>query len=183
MEFYTDRLKLRRWSSSDGEGFAKINSDPKVMRYFPDEYSRERSDEMMRLCNMEIDERGFSFWAVDRKDTGELIGFVGLHNFIADLNFCPCVEIGWRLAHSQWGNGFATEAALKSIGLGFTEFGLDEIHSFTTLNNVRSRAVMERIGMINTNLDFLHPSVSEQSDLQKHCLYKITKDEWQFAHG
>jgi len=183
MEFETDRLFLRRWSDADSEVFASINADPQVMQHFPSVYSRERSDEMMQLCNSEIDKYGFSFWAVDRKDTGELIGFVGLHNFEADLNFCPCVEIGWRLARSQWGNGFASEAALLSLSLGFTKFGLSDIYSFTTLGNARSQAVMERIGMSDTSCNFMHPSVSPESGLQEHCLYKITKDEWQFKIG
>lgn len=178
MPIETKRLLLRRWSTSDSEAFARINSDPAVMRYFPALYTRERSDEMMRLCNAEIDLYGFSLWAVERKDTNDLIGFVGLHNFDDDLDFCPCVEIGWRLAQSQWGNGFATEAAKECLRLGFTEFDLESIYAFTTLGNKGSRAVMHKIGMFNTGRDFNHPKVPIESGLQRHCLYKISKVDW-----
>lgn len=175
MKIETDRLYLRSWSDSDSEAFYKINSDPNVMRYFPSVYTRGQSDEMMQLCNKEIEECGFSFWAAERKDSRELIGFIGLHNFEGDLDFCPCVEIGWRLAFSEWGKGFATEAAIKCIELGFSKFQLDTIYSFTTLNNLRSRAVMEKIGMIDSENNFDHPGVAIESDLRENCLYKISK--------
>jgi len=94
------------------------------------------------------------------------------------LNFCPCVEIGWRLARSQWGNGFATEAATAALVAGFTEFSLESIYSFTTINNSRSRGVMKKIGMKDTQRNFNHPSVSVESGLQEHCLYKLSKGDW-----
>ena len=178
MEFETDRLLLRGWTESDSEAFFEINADPSVMEYFPSVYSRERSDEMMQLCNAEIEQYGYSFWAVERKDTETLIGFVGLHNFDASLEFCPCVEIGWRLARLQWGNGFATEAASACLKFGFTKCNLDAIYSFATLANIRSRAVMKRIGMEDTRSHFYHPRVPAESGLQEHCLFKITKEIW-----
>lgn len=178
MELETHRLLLRSWTELDSEVFANINSDPAVMRYFPAVYSHERSDEMMQLCNTEIEQFGFSFWALERKDTGALIGFVGLHNFNAELQFCPCVEIGWRLARSQWGNGFATEAARQCLKLGFCDFNIESIYAFTTLENMRSRAVMSKIGMVDTGDNFEHPNVPAESGLQDHCLYKISKTEW-----
>ncbi len=178
MEIETSRLLLRSWTESDSEAFAKINSDSTVMRYFPSVYSRDRSDEMMQLCNTEMERFGFSFWALERKDTGALIGLTGLHNFDAELQFCPCVEIGWRLARSQWGKGFATEAARESLMLGFSEFKIESIYAFTTLENMPSRAVMSKIGMVDTGDNFKHPNVPAESGLQDHCLYKITKTEW-----
>ncbi len=178
MKIATSRLSLRSWTESDSEEFAKINSDPAVMQYFPSVYSRERSDEMMQLCNQEIVQFGFSFWALERKDTGALIGFTGLHNFNAELHFCPCVEIGWRLARSQWGKGFATEAARESLRLAFLDFKIESIYAFTTLENMRSRAVMSKIGMADTGDNFKHPNVTAESGLQDHCLYKIAKSDW-----
>ena len=178
MSIETERLLLRKWTETDSEAFAKINTDPDVTRYFPAVYTRERSDEMMRLCNAEIDVYGFSFWAVERKDTNSLIGFVGLHNFDDELDFCPCVEVGWRLAQSEWGKGYATETAKESLRLGFTDFDLDVIYSFTTLSNMRSRTVMQKIGMVNTGNNFDYPRVPVESGLQEYCLYKISKKDW-----
>jgi len=107
--------------------------------------------------------------------TNLFIGFVGLNTYSADLPFCPCVEIGWRLAFDHWGNGFATEAAIKCLSLGFSKFGLEEIVSFTTLGNYRSQHVMTKIGMVNTGNNFMHPAVPAESGIQEHCLFHILK--------
>lgn len=167
----SERLVLRPWRDEDKPAFAAMNADLRVMEYFPALRTKEQSDSMVDECSVRLARDGFTFWAVERKDNNEFIGFVGLTKFSADLPFCPCVEIGWRLAYKQWGNGFATEAAKRSLSLGFNEFGLNEIVSFTTLANMRSRHVMEKIGMVNTNNNFLHPSVDAASGMQEHCLY------------
>lgn len=170
---HTERLTLRRWHESDKPLFAAMNADPKVMEFFPALCTRERSDEMVDQFNEQLDNVGFTFWALETRAGREFIGFVGLSVYQADLPFCPCVEIGWRIAFDQWGNGYATEAARECLTLGFTQFGLDEIVAFTTLANVRSRHVMEKIGMENTNNNFMHPSVPEATGMKEHCLYRI----------
>jgi len=174
--YQTQRLILRRWRESDKPAFAKLNADSRVMEFFPTIYTEERSNWMVDECNRRLDRDGFTFWAVERKDLNVFIGFVGLNTFEADLPFCPCVEIGWRLAFEHWGYGFATEAAKLCLSLGFIQFSLEEIVSFTTLKNMPSRQVMEKIGMVNTEKNFLHPSVDSKSGLQEHCLYHVIKD-------
>ena len=176
--YETDRLILRRWKDSDREPFARMNSDPKVMEFFSSYRSRQESDKLLDWCYSQIDVHGFSFWAIERKDSNQFIGFVGLSRFKLDLPFCPCVEIGWRLRPEYWGQGFATEAARKSLEVGFKQLALPEIVSFTPLNNQRSRNVMSKIGMTDSRENFLHPSETPESDLQVHCLYKITIDQW-----
>lgn len=175
-QYETDRLILRNWKDSDKEPFSLINSDPVVMEFFYRLLTREQSDNMIQLITERIVEDGFGFWAVERKDTGQFIGFVGINRFTAELPFCPCVEIGWRLAHGHWGQGFATEAALKSLDVGFNQHSLEEIVAFTTVKNKASRRVMEKIGMVDTKQNFFHPSVPADSHLQEHCLYKITRN-------
>lgn len=178
-QFYeTDRLILRNWVDSDNEIFAQINSDKMVMKYFHALRTREESDTMVNMIKTGIKKDGFGFWAVERKDTNQFIGFVGLNRFSMDLPFCPCVEIGWRLAKEHWGHGFATEAAMQSLSIGFDEIALAEIVAFTAVENVASRRVMEKIGMTNTIQNFLHPSVPNDSDLQEHCLYTMTSASW-----
>jgi len=172
----TERLILRPWRESDKPAFAKINADARVMEFFPDIYTQERSYGMVDKCNQRLARDGFTFWAAERKDSNAFIGFVGLTTFDSDLPFCPCVEIGWRLAYEHWGNGFATEAARFCLSLGFNQFSLPEIVSFTTLANTRSRHVMEKIGMVDTKNNFLHPAVDPQSGMQEHCLYHVTRD-------
>jgi RimJ/RimL family protein N-acetyltransferase len=177
-QYQTERLTLRPWQDQDKPAFAAMNADPRVMEFFPALRTREQSDAMVDECNRRLAWDGFTFWAVECRDTGEFIGFVGLNTFDLDLPFCPCVEIGWRLAFAHWGNGYATEAATACLSLAFKEFALTEVLSFTTLSNVRSRHVMEKIGMVNTNDNFLHPLVDASSGMQEHCLYRITRSGW-----
>jgi len=172
MNYETERLLIRPWQESDRDPFAKLNTDPRVMEYFPKFRTREESDSMIDLCNKSIAKDGFSFWAVDRKDSGEFIGFVGISRYEAELPFCPCVEIGWRLAHKHWGQGFATEAAKKCLAIGFEQFNLKEIVAFTAVVNKRSQRVMSKIGMTNTGHNFAYPSLADGHVLQEHCLYR-----------
>lgn len=148
IELETKRLRLRQWRLADRKFFAALNSDSRVMAFFPSLLTRADSDALADRCQSLIDERGWGLWAVEIKATQEFIGFVGLNTPSAKLPFSPCVEIGWRLAFHQWGKGFALEAAREALHFGFDGLGLQEIVSFTALNNIRSRAVMMRLGML-----------------------------------
>jgi len=178
IEFDTERLRLRQWRAADREPFAALNADPKVMEFFPALLTREQSDALADRCQSLIAERGWSFWAVEKKATAEFIGFVGLHNPGPDLPFSPCVEIGWRLAAKHWGKGFATEAAQGALRIGFETLGLLEIVSFTAVGNHKSRAVMERLGMLDTKETFDHPKIPLGHVLRKHCLYRLSRRQW-----
>ncbi|MBS0445480.1 MAG: GNAT family N-acetyltransferase [Proteobacteria bacterium] len=179
IEATTPRLRLRGWRDADRAPFAALNADPTVMEYFPAAISREASDAGIAAWQAQLDERGWSNWAVERRDSGEFIGFVGLSVPRRTLPCSPCVEIGWRLARAHWGHGFASEAARASLAIGFDTIGLAEIVSFTALDNRRSRAVMERIGMTNDPAeDFEHPGVPEGHALRLHCLYRLGRDAW-----
>ncbi len=176
IEFETERLRLRQWREADREPFAALNADPKVMEYFPALISREASDASIDAWQSQFAERGWSNWAVELLETGEFAGFVGLTIPRRVLPFSPCVEIGWRLGRAYWGRGFATEAAVDALRVGFEQIGLSEIVSFTAVSNSKSRAVMERIGMCNANEDFEHPGIPEGSPLRLHCLYRLTRE-------
>jgi len=171
----TARLRLRQWRDADRAPFAALNADPKVMEFFPALATREASDAMIDAHIARIAQGGFANWAVERLDTREFIGFVGLSVPKRDLPFMPCVEIGWRLAAAHWGRGFASEAARAALTLGFERFGLQEIVSFTAVENRRSRAVMERIGMRDAHQDFEHPAMPPGHWLRAHCLYRISR--------
>jgi RimJ/RimL family protein N-acetyltransferase len=178
IEFNTDRLRLRQWCVADREPFAALNADPKVMEFFPAPFDRAASDAMADRCQALIAERGWGFWAVELKQTSEFIGFVGLNIPSAELPFSPCVEIGWRLAFQYWGKGFASEAARRTLRVGFELLSLPEIVSFAAVRNVRSRAVMERLGMREAATTFEHPSVPKGSLLRVHCLYRLSREQW-----
>lgn len=178
IELRTQRLLLRRWRESDREPFAAMNADPQVMEFFPATQSRSVSDASIDSWQKQLAERGWSNWAVELLASAQFIGFIGLSVPKRLLPFSPCVEIGWRLAAEHWGQGFATEGARAALQAGFERLGLQEIVSFTSVLNVRSQAVMQRIGMSNAYQDFEHPGVPEGHPLRPHCLYRMTRRQW-----
>lgn len=181
----TERLILRPWDEDDFEPFAQLNADPRVMEYFPSTLSREESDQMAKRMQAKIEERGWGWWAVSITRTGEFIGFIGLNNvdkptFTTDST--PAVEVGWRLAHDYWGKGYATEGALACLKYGFGTLKLPEIVAFTAIQNLRSRAVMKKIGMTyNPEDDFDHSKLPEGHKLRRLVLYRI-KDPFTYLH-
>lgn len=175
----TDRLLMRRWTGTDREPFAALNADPQVMEHFPAPLSRAESDALIDRIEARFDESGFGLWALEVAATGEFIGFAGLSVARFQAHFTPAVEIGWRLARSAWGHGYATEAALRALGYAFDDADIDEVVSFTSVLNVRSQAVMRRIGMSrDPSGDFEHPLVPEGHRLRRHVLYRITAVRW-----
>lgn len=178
VEHESPRLRLIAWRERHIEPFIAMNADPEVMRYFPALIDAEQSRASVDYWMSQFAEHGWSNWAVEQKDSGEFIGFVGIWIPKRELPFSPCVEIGWRLARRFWGKGYATEGARASLNVAFEQLGLPEIVSYTALLNTPSRAVMERIGMRNTGEDFDHPLVPPGHALQRHCLYKITREAW-----
>jgi RimJ/RimL family protein N-acetyltransferase len=178
IELITPRLRLRQWRESDREPFAALNADPAVMEFFPSLQSRELSDASIDLWQSQFRSQGWSNWAAELLETGQFIGFVGLTIPRRLLPCSPCVEIGWRLARSAWGHGFASEGGRAALRVAFEGIGLSEVVSFTALGNLRSRAVMERLGLRNALQDFEHPGVPENHALRRHCLYHIGREEW-----
>jgi RimJ/RimL family protein N-acetyltransferase len=174
----TDRLLLRQWKPDDREPFAKLNADPKVMEFFPNMLSREASDAFIDRIQALIEKQGWDLWAVEIKNTQQFIGYVGLHVPNYELPFNPCVEVGWRLAYEFWGKGYAPEAALVALKFGFESLNLAEVVSFTTLSNVRSQRVMEKIGMQRSPETFQHPGVPIDGKLREHCLYRLSRNDW-----
>lgn len=170
---------MRAFAPGDLEPFATLNSDPVVMEHFMDPLSSDETQSFMNKANREHDALGFGLWALERKDTGEFIGFTGLRHHDGPTPPFPCVEVGWRLAVAAWGHGYATEAAQRSLAHGFDEVGLDEIVSFTIPANVRSIAVMVRIGLTPVAArDFDHPRVPIGHPHRRHVLYRMTREEW-----
>ncbi len=168
----TDRLVLREWRDTDREPWAALNADPEVMRYFPSTYDRQRSDAAFSAISTQLDDRGWGLWAVDHE--GEFIGFTGLAVPRFAAAFTPAVEIGWRLARHAWGHGFAREAARSVLTFAFEELELDEVVSFTSVVNERSRRVMEHIGMTHdVRDDFDHPDIEAGNPLRPHVLYRV----------
>ena len=176
-KFKSNRLKLRQWINSDLPIFAQLNADPKVMQYYPNILKEKESNKMAKKLMSLISDKGWGLWAVEKTDTKEFIGFVGLNQPSYNLPVSPCIEIGWRLASKYWGKGYASEAAKIALEFAFNKLDLSEVYSFTSVINEKSIAVMERIGMKDTFRNFKHPMLSRESELSEHVLYKITREQ------
>jgi RimJ/RimL family protein N-acetyltransferase len=175
----TARLLLREWHERDREPFAALNADPRVAEFLGKPMDRAASDALVDRIVGHWASDGHGQWAVERVEDGRFLGFVGLAAPSFETAFTPCVEVGWRLAAASWGHGYATEGARAALRFGFDDLNLDEIVSFTTVANVRSRAVMERLGMTRDPADdFDHPRIAVGNPLRPHVLYRLARDAW-----
>ena len=173
----TERLLLRRWKESDREPFARMNADPLVMEFLGPLLSREQTGALIEHAENHFDKHGFGPYAVELRETGEFAGFVGISVPTFQAHFTPCVEIGWRLKSESWGRGYATEGARRVVRHAFFEIGLNNLVSFTAEANLRSRRVMDKLGMSHVEEDdFDHPRVPAGSPLRRHVLYRLEKE-------
>lgn len=174
MELLTARLRLRQWRDDDLDGYAALNADPRVREFFVSTLTREEGAHFIELMRDHWKQHGFGMWAVEVVGGAPFIGFIGLGIPPLDAHFTPCVEIGWRLAFDDWGNGYATEGARAALDFAFNTLKLQEVVAMTAVGNVRSRRVMEKIGMQhNPADDFEHPKIPEGHLLRPHVLYRI----------
>ncbi|WP_345035107.1 GNAT family N-acetyltransferase [Streptomyces sannanensis] len=173
-ELHSDRLALRRWRDSDLDPWAVMNADPEVREHLGDLLTREQSDASVARFQAEFDRRSYGWWAVEVQATGEFIGFAGLDQVDDGMPFTG-VEIGWRLARSAWGQGYATEAALTVLAFGFDTLELPEILAVTTATNLRSQAVMRRIGMTRDPADDFDDLTAPEGPLRPNVLYRIAR--------
>ncbi|WP_160078355.1 GNAT family N-acetyltransferase [Pseudomonas sp. 8AS] len=175
----SERLILRPWRDDDLDALAQLCADPEVMAHFPAVLDRTGSAELLgRLMAHQV-EHGFTFWALERCADGVVIGFSGLARVGFAAPFVPAVEIGWRLARPFWGQGYALEAARRSLRFAFEELGLEQVVAFTVQANRRSWGLMERLGMHrDPTADFEHPNLPSGHPLRPHWLYRLKREDW-----
>ena len=174
-EITTERLIIRGWREADLAPWAAMNADPEVRRYVGPLLTFEQAAAWVLNYQDDLDRYGFGFWAVEIRASGEFIGFTGLNTMDEGTPFSG-VELGWRLARSAWGRGYATEAGLAALRYGFDAVGLPEVVAVTMARNVRSQAVMRRIGMTTDPAeDFDDPDVGE-GPLRRHVVYRKLRD-------
>ena len=176
----TERLLLRRWRAEDHAPFAALNGDPAVREHLQGTNSAADASAFIERIEAHWEAHGWGLWAVEVPDRAPFVGFVGLWpaDFVTGE---PMVEVGWRLAREHWGHGYASEAAQAALRVGFEHLGLDEIVSFTVPQNVRSIAVMERIGLLrDASRDFDHPRLDPVAypHLVRHVFYGIDRARW-----
>ncbi len=169
--FTSARLGFRNWKFEDIEKMYHINIDKDVMEFFPSIPSYKETEAfVLRMQNSYI-KNGYCYFAVDILESNEFIGFIGLSLQTFESEFTPCVDIGWRLKITAWGNGFATEGAKRCLKFGFDSLNLKNIYAIAPVLNLKSQHVMKKIGMriITT---FLHPKIEAEHSLQKCVLYE-----------
>jgi RimJ/RimL family protein N-acetyltransferase len=174
----TKRLILRTWKKQDLDPMSAINQDPLVCEFLPKIGDRAATKALIQLFINHYEKYGFTAHAVELRSNSKFIGFVGLLIPSFEAHFTPAVEIAWRLDSKYWGKGYATEAAKSVVDFAFTTLKLEEVVSFTVENNIRSRRVMEKIGMRhNPHDDFDHPKLPKSNPLCRHVLYRLSRSK------
>ena len=178
----TERLILRNWEDRDRELFHRINSDDRVMEFFPFRRDRAECDAILNRLRADIAERGYGFSAVEIAATGECIGFCGLKEPDLDPAFpAGTIEIGWRLAPEFWGFGYVTEAAEALLDFGFETLGQTKSSpspSGTTF--ARPPSWSASACAATPPRDFDHPGVPDtHPELKRHVLYRLSRQDWQ----
>jgi len=177
MTIETERLRLREWREEDIEPFIRhLNVEP-VMRWLGGVRPPEQQEAAVRERFIAWQEtRGFTFWAVERKEDGALLGFCGLK--IADDPGSPVegeLEVGWRLREDAWGQGFAREAATASLDFAFRTLAARQVVALTVEGNSPSWGLMKRLGMTRRpDLDYQGPAWAEGIVI----VHAIGSDEW-----
>lgn len=170
----TARLTLRGWRDADVDSWFELNSDPRVMEFFPSAFDRARADASAARLRADLDDRGYGWWIAEDRETKRFAGAIALVDVPFEAHFTPATEVGWRLLPEYWGRGYATEGGRAAIEFGFDELRRPEIVSVTAIPNQRSQRVMQRLGMTRDPLDdFEHPYVPEGHPLRMHVLYRL----------
>lgn len=170
----TERLRLRRWREEDRTAFAALNADEEVGGWLAGPFTREQSDRQIDSFEAHADQHGFTFWALAERSSDRLLGMCGLRR-ISGMPFGEGIEVGWRLARAEWGRGYVSEAATACLAEAW-RLGHDEVLAITAVSNLRSRTVMQRIGMHHRQgADFDHPWLTPDHPLSRHVLYTIDR--------
>jgi len=174
----TPRLILRSWRPDDLETFAALNADPEVMRYLGAELSTEQATQLAEDIQERFLQRGFGMLPVERREDGVFLGICGINY----TPWYPDEEIGWRFAGEHWGHGYATESAAAWMSWAFTELGVPRLISVTDAPNVRSIAVMKRLGMVFDHEADLEDDSESGGERFRAVVHSITAEQWRSGH-
>lgn len=173
----TERLILRDWREEDWKPFFDATNRPAVMQWL----GGVMDDEKMAWARGRLEgyarDFGHTFWVVERKEDGAILGFCGLKRCTDEHGPFGKMEAGWRLREDAWGKGYAKEAATATLTLAFDRFDADEVIAITLEGNTGSWGLMKRLGMERRpDLDFAEPKWS--ADYGTAIVYLITKEAW-----
>lgn len=169
--FTSDRLGFRNWSVIDIDKMHEINSDKKVMEFFPGVPTKEQTTEFVERMKKQFEDKGFCYFAVDKLEDNEFIGFIGLSEQTYAADFTPCVDIGWRIKSNEWNKGFASEGAIKCLEFALNNLQLENIYAIAPEINTKSEHLMTKIGL-KKQYEFEHPLLTNNERLRTCILYK-----------
>lgn len=172
--FTSARLAFRNWQEDDLEPLLALNQDPEVMAYFPHLFGREETQNFIARMKKQLAKNNFCYFAVETLEDGEFIGITGIAEKDFEADFTPCVDIGWRLKKTVWGQGYATEGAQRCLDFGMNVLKLKSIKGIAPVVNTPSIKVMEKIGMERVKT-FDHPDLKEDERLRRCVLYEINR--------
>ena len=175
----TPRLRLRTFRPDDLPLYAALNADPEVVRFLGGPLSRDESDAIAEYAQGLHAREGIGLLAVERAEDGVFVGMCGLHHV---TDWYPDIEVAWRLARTHWGHGYATEAAAAWLRHGFTILDLPRVISIADREppNVRSIAVMRRLGMVH---DHDADLVDETGEPFAAVVHSMTAAQWRSGPG
>jgi RimJ/RimL family protein N-acetyltransferase len=180
----TARLVLRMWEPDDLERFIEATNTPEVMRWLGGVWSREEHEAAFERIRGYQRDFGHTFWVVEDRTTGQLLGFCGLKrvNSPGAEAIAGMPEVGWRLRESAWGKGIAKEAAIASLDLAFGRFGFAEVVAITVEGNGASQGLMQRLGMKRRrDMDYVDPRHVEE--LGPALVWSIAAADWPEARA
>jgi len=170
---HSARLTLRPVRLGDLAWISALSADPRVMTLLGGTRSPAQVQAWLDRELEQLERFGYCRQLVSWN--AEPIGLVGLTRADFDSGIVPGIEIAWTLAHAHWGQGFATEAAQCVLEDAFTSHGIGELVAITSVDNARSRRVMDRLGMLQSEAEtFEHPHLPAGHPLRTHVVYRLT---------
>ena len=156
--------------------FEAMGRDPRVMAHFPALLMPGEARAMIARQEAMRTAIGHCFWAVERHSDRAFLGFCGVKPGPEDTPIEGELEIGWRLARNHWGQGYAREAAAAVLDWAWVNTDRNAVFAMTTPGNMRSRRLMERLGMSRVgDGDFDHPALAADDPLRAHVSYAIER--------
>jgi RimJ/RimL family protein N-acetyltransferase len=169
--FTSERLGFRNWQTTDIDEMFQINSDKKVMEFFPAMPTKIQTIEFIERMRNQFNDKGFCYFAVDILSNHTFTGFIGLSQQTYEAGFTPCIDIGWRIKSSEWNKGFATEGAKKCLEYALHDLQMEDIYSVAPKINITSQRIMQKTGM-EKQYEFEHPLLVNDERLKTCVLYK-----------
>ena len=172
----TERTILRPWRDEDIPTWVAMCADARVMEFYTMPLARDEACAQVEGMRARMKRDGYGWWVLEIKDGASVAGVMVLQDVPFETHFTPAIEIGWRLVPEAWGKGYASESGAALLDFAFNELQRSQVVAVTSAINVRSRRVMERLGMVyDPDDDFEHPRIEVGHPLRRHVLYRKKK--------